>query len=69
MAHVVLMVVGSRGHWRGRRARGDDCFTRVLQGGWEIPQHGGVGHRRRLMMTFSTKKKYDSSVCYQGRDN
>lgn len=53
MTHVSLVVVGSRGGRGGRGARrsgGDDCLTRVLQGDWEIPQHGGVGYWRELMM-------------------
>lgn len=70
--HVTLMVRGSWGNRRDRGARGDDRFTRVLQGGWKIPQHGGVGHRRKLMVTFSTEQDYlqmyNCLLC-QGRDN
>lgn len=54
MTHIALMVVGGRGQRGGsggRRSRGDDRLTRMLQGGGKISQHGCVGYWGELMVT------------------
>lgn len=52
MTHVVLMVVGVRG---SRRSRRDNFLGGVLQRDGEIPQDGGVGYRRELVVPCSNK--------------
>lgn len=55
LTHVVLMVVGVRG---SRRSRWDNFLSGVLQRDGKIPQDGGVGYRRELMVPCSSKNAH-----------